>query len=650
MRFQIRFLCAAAVAAMVASPAASQLATTGEADNEARRAWDTGLSMQAGRLHAVRDRLLREFFDAADTTVLDHHRTTAALDAAAFPDLAPAAQTFGIGARVCDSGTAGAVEDDWLIVFYSPVSAEQRRRFPPAEVHLSGHRRPLAVAASSSPQHASDLVWIEGATVGMPGGVAAPAALTACIADLDSAAAGAQTLGADAIPAAIGRVNAPAGERQEQRRRESRYQACPAGEVGAGILQTRRVTTVTDGRGQLLRAGLFPVPAGGAELSPGVVAGPWQQVARLCRPPETGVRTRTDPCTLTVGGHQQTGLRVIRVSWTEVVVPVAGGPDRVEVRETPGTAVEIVPCTWPPPTTWPVDVPVETTTTHPENRPEGCVAVHGSQWTRGSRNWRRFRRETRITWPRGSAADDLKISRSAWRLQLDTCNRLVNRVQTGTRTFSCAEGETGSITQSRTRSWVEVVYARPVPHRSNYALSYGAWSGWSAASGSCVPVTPVNNPDAGSPSGDGGNPPPRQPRQPDRQPDGGGGGGGDDDGAAFWRQDPETKKWYKGKPNNEHVQGERWDGMVSKDCPAPCGSGGGDTSQAYKDRFNERVAKARAEQERQRAARERAQRQRNNDNSGNNNGGGGGGWTPPRRTGRQPGEPAWDPNLCGALC
>ena len=448
-----------------------------EVDRQSRAA---ALAMQAARLHAVRDRLLEEMAVAVDTVILDHHGSSDVLASVHIGHLADVATAMGIGARVCDGGT-GDVSDDWLVVYYDPP-AHLAGRFPPDEVWLRGGRM-LRGPAIGDVVNASMLAWIEAGQVRMPGGTShsTPSALVNCMTGLDG------------IPAAIGRVNAPAAERLATLDRERRYLSCPSGQVGIGTIEWRQLSTMVDGNGQSVLAES--------------AVGPWEILLADCRPPGTGIWLRTEACTAAVlqggSGLLRKGLRVVEMEWSERQVVVVGGRDRVDIVENEASRQVVVPCTWPPPQTWDTNLPVRMVTENDEHRDILCTVAYGQQWTLGDQHQRRVRSEITLTWPAGmNVAPSTQTSWSPWRIRLDDCARLVDRTEVATRSVGCGSGMTGSIAQRRTRNWQEKLFAAPVPPTANHEHSTEAWNAWAVTGNSCRTASNNNGNGDGDSGGD----------------------------------------------------------------------------------------------------------------------------------------------------
>ena len=446
-----------ASAAMIGS-AAAQLPSENWLKN--RQAREAAAAASAGQLRQAHSRVDDALEVAADTQLLDYFRLTAALppSSSGFTPFSASERasylTAGIEIRVCGA---------WLISHIRPDGATGLVGWvTPGEVIAAGRLDRVAAGGGIERWSRDNL---------------AAAGIIAC----------ALPPGA---PALATRWRSPASERRSNETGDWRILPCPAGEVGTGIREMRRVSTVTDGHG--------------TEMTAESADTGWVEQGRHCRAPDSGQILLPVACT---GADARESVRIMSYSWTER--RLAGNDLLTErlVDWANGNAF-LDFCQGGPGE----DVGDTVVLTY-EYRDRTCTQEHGPQsWVNDSRGpsdarHRREKRTSTLVFPASwNRPDATVVSYEPWERYEDDCRTEAARTDSK-QTGGCSG-------TSYTRRWIDIVHVSPLPPASTY-IKPGSDSGWV---------------DAG---------------QYDNCPSGNGGGGDDDD--SNWR-DSRTGIVYRDRP------------------------------------------------------------------------------------------------------
>ena len=272
-------------------------------------------------------------------------------------------------------------------------------------------------------------------------------------------------------------------------RRDRERRPCPAGEVGWRTMARESLN------GVWVDAGREPMAAPDGTLVDPAAA--WREVRSTCRPPRELRVVRTQPCPGTLAGRNVTGAVVREYLFREryddpdsptrvTEAPVNGdGTRNTGGPHTPQPGAQVTFCD---PSTLPPTEGPDSDTTLPWDVPD-CATFHGGRFDLGTR--RGF--ERRIDYPDSWPVSDIVI-----RWVVDGCHRTVPTSRVETRTGpSCPAGHTGGITERRTVSWLDIVYAVPGDNTGGPATTgYGAGP-WSVSSNTCrrPPPPPPPPPD-----------------------------------------------------------------------------------------------------------------------------------------------------------
>ncbi len=251
----------------------------------------------------------------------------------------------------------------------------------------------------------------------------------------------------EGAPAIVSRYRAPAAERRTSLGSEWRVRDCPAGEVGSGIRERREMRTVSDGFG--------------TQVAPDSGAGAWIETGRNCRPPKTGTVVMPVECRIGSGPFAGTvSMRMMSYPWTEQRQPDDarrtafvvdwGGPTVLKdfCDGGPGEQVDV------------------NRLRRVESRSRSCASVHGGGWDLGGVREDRSIWTTAVTFPDSWNRPAARMtSIDPWAIAADDCRRERRRSEDRAQTLSCPQGQVGTVVETRRRSWLQVEYAGPVPHR-----------------------------------------------------------------------------------------------------------------------------------------------------------------------------------------
>ena len=204
---------------------------------------------------------------------------------------------------------------------------------------------------------------------------------------------------------------------------------------------------------------------------------------------------------------------------------------------------EVIPCgDWGTDTKEnPFAVPIYERNDMVDTRDVVCSAVHGANYSLGTRKEGRVKTTVTTRWPSVlNRSDDVTVAHTPWRvdpgscLQVrqrhggvatvgaqpppchDACHGLYTYTESETKEESCGTGYTGTQTFRRTREYVMREYANPVPHKPDVRVSEEPWlDTWLKTGDTCrsLPTTNNNDDDDNTPfhtprtSSNGGNPP-----------------------------------------------------------------------------------------------------------------------------------------------
>ena len=499
---------------LMTGPVPAQTIGVEELTLEERRTTRTSQAEIAGRMRHVLLTLASEFKTTRDQALVDHHRTSREIHTH-FGDVRTAAMASGLKVGLCNAGHPDHVGDDWLIVWYDPP-AKLRNIASPEDVQRAALARDRTKRII--PQDVL-LFWIAtppDPRFSLPTGLPVPSGLADCHAMLDT----------DTIGMGI-RPRIPVAERRVERATDTDVRTCPSGQVGAGVHYQRTKTTIRTGFDESPPAGFYSGPAGpppAPETPPGsgVFDTGWLVQHTLCRSPRTGTRFMADSCNwVDDGGTTRQGLRIVEVGWTER--QDAQDPLAIEIIET-GIVREVIPCgDWGTDTKEnPFAVPIYERRDVVATRDRVCSAVHGANYSLGTRTEGRVKTIVTTRWPSVlNRADDVTTAHTPWRvdpahcLQVrqrhggvatvgsqpppchDACHGLFTYEERETKEEYCGTGYTGTQKFERTREYVMREYAAPVPFVADVRVSAEPWlANWRKTGDTCQRIpTPTTHSD-----------------------------------------------------------------------------------------------------------------------------------------------------------
>ncbi|WP_170566174.1 hypothetical protein [Ruegeria atlantica] len=264
---------------------------------------------------------------------------------------------------------------------------------------------------------------------------------------------------------------------------EKRTLPCPAGQVGSGILQTRKRRQPVNGRGQPVGAPYYDI----------VVErdGVWRDRTRHCRAPRTQLRQDTQVCDLVMRTAEQVitvpgeGMLVYDYFWTEVPDPddpsqVTWQPSDKDGNILPAplgyVSTEMTFCdgTSKPPTS------AITPSTRSWSEEEDRACSNPAWWTDGHQVWGRTATEETYSYS-GAFADweatpDLYttviLSHTPWAQRANYCRRWHHETRPQAITSDCASGYSG------TRSYVRTAITQGTDweiHPDQITTTYTPW-------------------------------------------------------------------------------------------------------------------------------------------------------------------------------